>query len=246
MAALLDVERLEKTVAADAVRYSQAAPFPHILIEDFLPAATLQRAISEFPLPQMLDDWRQNDAVDQAGRVAQKLKLGYSDESKLSDTLRQLFHELNSGVFIKYLERLTSIPNILPDPHLIGGGLHQYLPGSMLRVHSDFNLHRSFNLDRRLNLLLYLNPGWDDSWGGDLELWDQGMERCVVRIPPRANHCVVFSTTSTSFHGMPDALACPEGVTRKSLALYYYSNGRPEEERRPRHTTLWQERPDER
>ena len=96
-----------------------------------------------------------------------------------------------------------------------------------------------------MNLLLYLNPAWDDAWGGALELWDRGMQACVQRIAPIANRCVVFSTTRDSYHGMPDALRCPDGVTRRSLALYYYSNGRPEHERGPDHSTLWQARPGE-
>jgi len=183
--------------------------------------------------------------VDGEGRVAQSRKLGCSREENFGPTLRALVHELNAGPFLRYLERLTGIDHLIPDPHLIGGGLHQYLPGAVLRVHADFNRLGGVNLDRRLNLLLYLNSEWSPHWGGDLELWDTGMQRCVERIAPRANRCVVFSTTSTSYHGMPEPLACPANKTRKSLALYYYSNGRPAEEQTPDHSTLWQARPHE-
>jgi hypothetical protein len=44
---------------------------------------------------------------------------------------------------------------------------------------------------------------------------------------------------------MSKPLMCPVDKTRKSLALYYYSNGRPTEEQTPDHSTLWQARPDE-
>ena len=142
-------------------------------------------------------------------------------------------------------QQLTGIDGLLPDPHMTGGGLHQYLPGAELRVHADFNKLPGYGLDRRLNLLLYLNPAWDEAWGGALELWDRDMQACVQRIAPVANRCVVFSTTRDSYHGMPDPLRCPDGVTRRSLALYYYSNGRPQHERGPDHSTLWQTRPGE-
>ena len=92
---------------------------------------------------------------------------------------------------------------------------------------------------------LAANPDWQPAWGGDLELWDREMRGCAQRIAPVANRCVVFSTTRDSYHGMPDPLRCPDGVTRRSLALYYYSNGRPESERGPDHSTLWQARPGE-
>ena len=69
------------------------------------------------------------------------------------------------------------------------------------------------------------------------------MTKCARRILPEFNRLVVFSTTDFSFHGHPEPLTCPADRVRQSLALYYYSNGRPEEERSPSHTTLWQKRP---
>jgi Rps23 Pro-64 3,4-dihydroxylase Tpa1-like proline 4-hydroxylase len=242
---LTRLPELEQRVEEDAARYAAAAPFPHIVIDDFLEAGALQRAMADFPPPEAIEGWRRADITDAQGRVAQQLKLGSSDELRFGDTLRPLVHELNSGPFLRYLERLTSIEGLLPDAHLTGGGLHQSLPGAVLRVHADFNKLPGFGLDRRLNLLLYLNPRWQPEWGGDLELWDRDMRECVQRIAPVANRCVVFSTTRESYHGVPDPLRCPEGVTRRSLALYYYSNGRPETEAVPRHYTLWQARPGE-
>lgn len=230
---------------AQAEQYANAAPFPHIALDDFLPDTVLRAAISEFPAPEQIQDWRRADAKDDQGRVAQVLKLGYSNERVFGPTLRGLVHELNSGPFLRYLETLTGIPNLIPDPHMIGGGLHQYLPGAVLRIHADFNKLPGTRLDRRLNLLIYLNDEWDERWGGALELWDRQMGRCDVSIAPLANRCVVFSTTRDSYHGMPEPLATPAGVTRRSLALYYYSNGRPEFEQSPEHSTLWQARPGE-
>jgi Rps23 Pro-64 3,4-dihydroxylase Tpa1-like proline 4-hydroxylase len=239
------LDSLQQRVEQDAARYASAQPFPHIVIDDFLHEDALRRAMDEFPPPQAIDDWRRADALDAQGRVAQKLKLGYSEELRFGPKLRALVHELHCAPFLRYLEHLTGIDGLLPDPHMTGGGLHQYLPGAELRVHADFNKLPRFGLDRRLNLLVYLNPAWQQEWGGDLELWDRGMGTCVERIAPIANRCVVFSTTRDSYHGMPDPLRCPDGVTRRSLALYYYSNGRPESERGPDHSTLWQARPGE-
>ena len=44
------------------------------------------------------------------------------------------------------------------------------------------------------------------------------------------NTMVIFSTTDFSNHGHPDPLNCPIELSRKSIALYYFSSGRPENE----------------
>jgi Rps23 Pro-64 3,4-dihydroxylase Tpa1-like proline 4-hydroxylase len=127
-----------------------------------------------------------------------------------------------------------------------GGGVHYTLPGGVLRVHADFTKHPAYPLDRRLNLLLYMNPIWEDAWGGHLDLWTADMQTCVASHPPIANRCVIFSTTATSFHGHPHPLSCPEGMFRRSLAAYYYTSGRPEHEvPESGIQTLWQDLPTE-
>lgn len=249
---LVDFPKLQRIARELAPAYPTAEPFPHAVIEDFLPDDSLRRALGAWPLLDGLSGVRRLTLQDARGRTVQAHKAGFSDELQLAPELRQLIHELNSGPFLQCLESLTGIRGLIPDPHLRGGGLHEYAPGAVLAVHADFHRHAELALDRRLNLLLFLNERWDPAWGGALELWTRDMGRCVRRVPPLANTCVVFSTTSHSYHGMPDPLACPPGVTRRSLAFYYYSNGRPAHEiSDPKaiddpHETLWQERPAER
>jgi hypothetical protein len=69
------------------------------------------------------------------------------------------------------------------------------------------------------------------------------MTRAERKILPVFNRCAIFNTTSTSYHGHPTPLACPPDRTRKSIASYYYTNGRPEEEVSEVHSTLFQHRP---
>jgi hypothetical protein len=218
--------------------YAAAEPFPHIMFDDFLPAEILRRVQAEFPAPNSID-W-----IDYNG--AEEKKLASKDESQMGEWTRLLLYQLNSSVFVSFLEELTGIEGLVPDPHFWGGGLHQIERGGYLTIHADFNKHPRLNLDRRLNLLLYLNEGWEEGYGGHFQLWDRGMTRCVQRFLPIFNRCVIFSTTNCSYHGHPDPLTCPEGVTRKSLALYYYTNGRPEEEVTETHGTLFRLRPGER
>jgi len=220
-------------LAPRAPEYQTALPFPHIVIDDFLPETVVTAVLDEFPGPNDIA-W---DVYHDRGNTE---KLATQTRLLMGPVTRNLVAELNSSVFVDFLETLTGIAGLIPDPHLIGGGLHEIEPGGYLKIHADFNRHERLRLDRRLNLLLYLNRGWAEQYGGHLELWNRDMTSCAKRILPVANRCVVFNTTDISYHGHPDPLACPEGQTRKSVALYYYSNGRPDEERSPSHTTLYQ------
>ena len=204
-------------------QYRTAKPFPHIQIDNFFPPEVVDAVLAEFPTPEQIEWQRFNNQ--------REVKLASCDERTLGPTARQLIWEMNSQVFVQFLEALTGIEGLIPDPQLSGGGMHQITRGGKLGVHVDFNVHRTYGLDRRLNLLLYLNKDWDESYGGHLELWDHEKQHCERRVLPIFNRVVVFSTTERSWHGHPNPLSCPEGATRKSLALYYYTNGRPPEER---------------
>ena len=102
---------------------------------------------------------------------------------------------------------------------------------------------------RRVNVFLYLNPDWDPSWGGDLELWDRSMTKCAARVPAGGNRLAIFSTTDFSYHGHADPLACPAHRSRRSIAMYYYTRSRPlseivtdNEGNIVKHSTLYQTR----
>lgn len=217
--------------------YARAEPFRHIVMDDFLSPDTLREVANSFP--DLRDGkWHEFDNP-------REKKLASEQESEMEDQARWLLYQLNSSTFMRFLEELTGIEGLIPDPYFVGGGLHQIEPGGFLKIHADFNRHLKLKLDRRLNLLIYLNEDWQEEWGGALELWDKDMSRCAHKIFPIFNRAVVFETTDFSFHGHPDPLACPAGRTRKSLALYYYSNGRPAEEISGEHGTLMRERPGE-
>jgi Rps23 Pro-64 3,4-dihydroxylase Tpa1-like proline 4-hydroxylase len=219
------------------VTYADASPFAHVVIDGLFPEEVLDSVLQEFPEPEEAP-WQRFDAPTE-------VKLALADPSRMGPNTRHLLAEFNSHVFIEFLEELTGIAALVPDPHYVGGGLHQIRRGGFLKVHADFNRHNRLKLDRRLNVLLYLNRDWDESYGGHLELWDRSMSTCRQRILPVFNRMVVFSTTDFAYHGHPDPLTCPPHRARRSMALYYYSNGRPTTEVSSDHTTLFRGRPGE-
>ena len=224
--------RFHHDAASLRAKYASAAPFPHVVLDGLFDAAVLESILRDFPDPRSMQ-WMQFDNP-------QEKKLGYSHErSTLSKTVRDFLNDLNSFKMLLWLEALTGIEGLIPDPYFGGGGLHQIEPGGFLKVHADFNVHPKLKLDRRLNMLIYLNQEWKEEYGGHLELWDRDQKSCRHRILPLFNRTVIFSTTDTSFHGHPHPLTSPPGITRKSVSLYYYTAGRPAEERSVAHDTIF-------
>lgn len=141
-----------------------------------------------------------------------------SDWDSLPLSPRVVINTAHSPEFLAWLEQTTGERELVPDPHLYGGGLHRISVGGYLNMHRDFNRHPQLALYRRLNLLLYLNDGWQSGWGGNLILGKDARS-----IAPESNTMVVFTTDDNSWHGHPHPLTCPAGVYRDSIALYYYS-----------------------
>jgi hypothetical protein len=235
----LSPEQLLALAAERQAGYASAEPYPHAVFDDFFVPEQLGEVLAEAPSLAKAD----GEVIRYDNR--NERKLASTAEQQMGPKTRQFMRYLNSSVFLKFLEVLTSIPHLIPDPHFEGGGHHEILPGGFLKIHADFNIHGMTRLDRRLNVLVYLNKDWDESYGGHFELWDRQMTRAVKKVLPLFNRMVVFSTDSDTYHGHPEPLRCPPERSRKSLALYYYTNGRPGRDNgaAPAHSTLFQVRP---
>lgn len=228
---LLEPESLSKL----SNHYKNAVPFPHIVLDNLFQDKKLFEVVDHFPDINDTQWWRYDNVLER--------KLAKDDVSQLHSSIRYLINELLERRFVIFLEKLTGISDLITDHTLNGGGLHQIIRGDKLDIHADYNYHPTSRLDRRLNVLLYLNEQWDPAWRGQLDLWDQGMNQCVKSIDPIFNRLVIFSTTDTAYHGHPEQLQCPEYESRKSIAIYYYTNGRPEHERSTPHSTIFKRRP---
>jgi Rps23 Pro-64 3,4-dihydroxylase Tpa1-like proline 4-hydroxylase len=234
-----DAARLHEMADQHRDSFRTADPFPHMVIDDFLEEEVIKEINAEFDeVGQSRDDWQRFEATAE-------VKNALADITKMGPTTASVLCAFNSHPFIGFLEEATGIDGLVPDPGYSGGGMHETAPGGQLKMHVDFNMHNDLKLDRRLNSILYLNQDWEDDWGGHLELWNRDMSERVVRVAPVAGRLVTFATSEISWHGHPDPLTCPPGRFRRSLALYYYTNGRPDEERADHHTTIFKPRPGE-
>lgn len=199
----MNVAALSKLPEAEA--YQNAAPFPHIMFDDFFPEDRVRKVLAEISAAKI---------DPEAPGYGWLGKRRASDIEQFPPETRRLVEEMNAPPFLQWLERLTGVDDLRPDPYLEGAGIHQIPPGGYLKIHTDFNWHKRLSMHRRLNAILYLNDEWDDAWGGHLELWDEKKLKSEsgkphARFAPKFNRLVVFSTTDFSYHGHPDKLDCP-------------------------------------
>lgn len=220
---------LNKLAEKEKINYLKAKPFPNIELNNLFNENFLTKVLNEFP-----DLKKLNKSQNYKGK--NEIKLSNKNYNEFPTIIKSFIDFLNSAVFLNFLQKLTSIKEDLKaDPNLEGGGLHEIKKGGVLKIHTDFNRHPLLDLDRRVNVLIYLNKDWKDSYGGHLELWNNDISKCEKKIVPVFNKMTIFSTTDFSNHGHPNILNCPENISRKSIALYYFSSGRPQNEVQGKH-----------
>ncbi len=215
-----------------------AKPFPHILIDDFLDI--------EFAR-QVLRSWPCYEDAAKIGKefrsINERKKVQVTDAAQFPQPLRQLNEALASPAFLETMSHIFEIPDLLADPELVGGGLHQTGARGRLDVHVDFNYIEARQLHRRLNILIYFNEGWLPEWGGQLELWNSDVSKRIHSFDPVFNRCVIFETSEISYHGVTET-TCPKDAVRRSFAGYYYTTASPGHWSGS-HSTIFKARPEE-
>ena len=221
-------------------QFRAAEPFPHILIDDFLETDFVREVAAAYP-----DFESSRDLGDEFASLNEMHKVQICDDAEFPDPVRRLNEAISSPEFLASVTEITGIPSLLADAQLRGAGMHLTNTTGRLDVHVDFNYLETDQIFRRLNILIYLNEGWEEAWGGQVELWDEDVKRCYGSFAPVMNRCLIFETSEISFHGVAP-VACPPGTARKSFAAYYYTKEPPENWSGTPHSTIFRARPTER
>ena len=213
-------------------------PFKHLIIDNLIDENFAKKCMQDFPKTKQKKLWEKSNIKS----IEVKYRSVWNSEFDIPENIVGLVRILNSSIFLKALSKVFSIPKIMPDPYFTGGGLNVTERGGLLDVHVDGNYHDASGLNRRINILLYFNPGWKKSWGGEFGIYSNNGKKCVKKIEPIFNRMVAFDTHDFSYHGLPNPLNFPKNKSRKSLILYYYTR-----EKRPKkqtkiskpHSALW-------
>lgn len=216
----LAIESLGNRPVTSGQEFLCAEPFPHAVYENVLNLDAAESLLSSFPT----DDWQ---GWKRYGDAYQPGKLICSSIDDMPMACASLLSELNGPRVLRWLEALTEVSSLIPDPYLEGGGLHCTMPGGVLTPHTDFHVYSRLDLYRRLNVIIYLNPCWEPGDGGELELYEVGADEPAVSIEPVFGRMVVFQTDDRSVHGFTNPVR--EGTLRRSVAAYYYTAAEAEE-----------------
>lgn len=215
--------------------YREASPYPHVVIDGLLGEARSSALAQAFPAPDH-PGWKRRDYREQSGRLGQLQRSGFEG---VAPELRWLLAEFSSMAFLDFLGAIAGRRDLVPDPHFTGAGLLATLPGGHLALHADFNRDSTRHLDRVLTALYYLPREWDESWGGELELWDRDRTRCEASIAPVRDRLVVMAHGDAYWHGHPSPLRCPEGHVRNVVAAYYYAARPSPDDDAEAHGAIW-------
>lgn len=205
--------------------FKQSKPFNHLIIDNFLTHDLAAAVTNEFPSFDSPVWYSYNNQIEN--------KRAMNSWDRFGKATYQLFTYLNSAECLEHLQNICGIPKLYPDIGLNGGGLHAHSRGGKLNIHLDYSIHPKLELERRLNLIIYLTPEWNTAWGGGLQLWSHDEKKqapfeMAKTVENKFNRAVLFDTTQNSWHGLPDALDCPPGHVRQSLAIYYLTEPRAE------------------
>lgn len=234
MALLNPIDRRE---LRDRIR--GAKPFPHFCIDNFLNPSFAEEIYQAFP------SFSEAKAVGREfATVNEQKKIQITDSTKFPPPIARLNDLLASREFVELLSEVFEIPNLIDDPGLIGGGIHETDTGGRLDVHVDFNFIEERQWHRRLNVLIYFNKDWKEEYGGYFDIWDKDVKQCYGSFAPVFNRACGFATSEISFHGVTP-LTCPPGVVRRSFATYYYTKEAPPGWTGEVHSTIFKARPQE-
>ena len=195
-------------------QFSNATPFEHIVIDDFLNNDYANKLYDHFP--EQFDNWYTYENPIE-------VKYSYDNINETEDELKNYFYYLSSNNMIDIFRKLTNIDDLTYDEYLHGAGLHCHPKYGKLNIHLDYEKHPITGKERRLNIILFLSKGWNQKWGGQNELWDKDAKKCITKTDIKFNRAIIFKTNDISWHGLPSPINCPEDHFRKSLAFYYVS-----------------------
>lgn len=226
---VLDLGKIDSSLES----FNGAAPFDHLVIDDFFVDDIPMMLESEF-LAYDDDDWYvyKNELED---------KKACNNWNCFPPLTYKIFQLLTSDTFTSYLSQKLGL-ELQNDPGLHGGGWHIHGDGGCLNPHLDYSIHPKLGLQRKLNLIVYLSSDLSEDCGGHLGLWEHDVPTSQPanlgkEIQPLFNRAVLFDTTQNSWHGISRTLKVGPKVFRKSLAVYYLMN--PSEDADPRQKALY-------
>lgn len=203
--------------------FKGASPFDHCVIDDLFHEDIARDLEEEFPDYSSSDWFYYKNAIENKKTI--------NDWNKFPALTYSVFNFLISKYFRDLLSEHIGVP-LYEDPGLHGGGWHIHGKNGNLNPHYDYSIHPKIGLQRKINIIIYLSSSLRPEHGGHLGLWEHDSianttGKLVHEVFPKFNRAVIFDTTQHSWHGMSRLLNQPDGIYRKSMAVYYLTDPPP-------------------
>ena len=211
---MINFEKIESALK----QFKSNKPFDHCIVDNFFDLKTARLLEKDFPHYEDSIWFEYNNPLEH--------KKALNDWNKFPALTYQIFMMMNSSQMVKLLEKYVGV-NLFPDNGLHGGGWHIHGQGGNLNPHFDYSIHPKCGLQRKLNIIIYLSEQLNpDQHQGHLGLWSHDVKtnqprELIKEVSPIFNRAIIFDTTQDSWHGMSQKLMVPDGIYRKSLAIYY-------------------------
>ena len=200
-------------------KFNKNTPFPNLVLDNFLSNNKIQSVYKNIPKKSF--NWKTPTNIFTKNKSVLTTPVNGTKEDNFTLEMKMIFLQFNSATFLNFLEKISGIRGLLPDPYFNESGYHSSSKGGFLNPHADFSHHDKLGIQRRLNLILYLSKNWKKTYGGSLKLYDKELKSYKL-IVPKFNRCVIFKTSKTSYHGHPDNIQNTD-LKRDSFAMYYYT-----------------------
>ena len=134
--------------------------------------------------------------------------------------LEEVIFAFQDQKVVDLIAEICQIKSAIPDENLYAGGLSMMGKNQFLNPHLDNSHDKDRELWRVLNLLYYVTPKWEENYGGNLELWPNGLKENQITIHSKFNRLIVMATHKQSLHSVSpvnyDGFRC-------CVSNYYFS-----------------------
>lgn len=211
--------------------FNQTGRINSCIIDDLLPEGVAKEIYEAYPSPE---EMAIHKSLRENKRIAAQMDL-------YNPLLEEIVFAFQDDRVVKIVEQITGLNGMIPDEHLYAGGISLMAKGNFLNPHLDNSHDNDRENYRVLNLLYYVTPDWDINSGGNLELWDNGMDKPQRVLHSKFNRLALMVTNKTSIHSVSKVIA--EGK-RCCVSNYYFSR-KPAEPNEYFHVTSFYGRPNE-
>jgi hypothetical protein len=203
----------------------------HMAVDDLLPNASAHWLCEAFPSESKLP---------RARSLSKSVHLSRA-RGHLSEPLDELLSAFQAPSFARLLGEIIGVRDLEPDYSLDASGLVSLSRGGFENPHLEASHNTRGDKYCVLKAIYYLTPDWRLADGGQLELWEDGLDRLPTVTLAKFNRLTLVAMHERSWHSINRV---ESKRARRALVHTYYAS-EPLVKREYRHGVSFRGRPDQ-